>query len=162
MVSFAVQKLLNLIKSHLFIFVFIFITWFVFKYLIGMVPSHYFPGFSFPLFFLYKLRTNWPIKKSYFYLNESTLNLCTNTGLPSGEEPACQYKRRRRCRFNPWIGKIPWRRKWQPNPVFLPRKFHWQRSLAGYSPQGCKELDTTEHITYHLTLKEESKAPQIF
>ena len=38
----------------------------------------------------------------------------------------------------------PWRRKWQPTPVFLPGKFHGQRSLAGYSPRGHKELDMTE------------------
>ena len=37
-------------------------------------------------------------------------------------------------RFNRWLRKIPWRRKWQPTPVFLPRKSHGQRSLAGYSP----------------------------
>ena len=36
--------------------------------------------------------------------------------------------------FDPWVGKIPWRRKWQPTPVFLPGKSHGQRSLAGYSP----------------------------
>ena len=38
----------------------------------------------------------------------------------------------------PGWGRFPWRRKWQPTPVFLPEKFHGQRSLAGYSPQGCK------------------------
>ena len=43
-----------------------------------------------------------------------------------------------------WVGKIPWRRKWQPTPVFLPGESHGQRSLAGYSPQGHKESDTTE------------------
>ena len=50
----------------------------------------------------------------------------------------------RRPGFNPWVGKIPWRRKWQPTPVFLSGKSHGQRSLAGYSPWGHKELDTTE------------------
>ena len=45
--------------------------------------------------------------------------------------------------FHPWVRKIPWRRKWQPTPVFLPGKFQGHRSLAGYSPRGCKELDTT-------------------
>ena len=49
----------------------------------------------------------------------------------SGKESACQC---RRCMFNPGMGRIPWRRKWQPTPVFLPRKSHGQRSLAGYSP----------------------------
>ena len=46
--------------------------------------------------------------------------------------------------LDPWVGKIPWRRKWLPTPVFLPREFHRQRSLAGYSAWGCKELDMTE------------------
>ena len=41
--------------------------------------------------------------------------------------------------FNPWLGKIPWRRAWQPAPVFLPREIHEQRNLAGYSPQSLKE-----------------------
>ena len=49
-----------------------------------------------------------------------------------------------RPEFNPWVGKIPWRRKWQPIPVFLPRESHGWRSLVGYSPRGRKELDTTE------------------
>ena len=48
--------------------------------------------------------------------------------------------------FNPWVGKIPWKRKWQPTPVLLPGKFHGWRSLVGYSPWGCKELDTTEQL----------------
>ena len=49
-----------------------------------------------------------------------------------------------RHRFGPWVGKIPWRRAWQPTPVFLPGESHGQRSLAGYSPWGHKESDTTE------------------
>ena len=71
-----------------------------------------------------------------------------NKGLPrwhSGKESACQCRRCKRCRFYPWVGKIPWSRKWQPTPVFLPGEFHGQRSLVGYSPWGCKESDTTEH-----------------
>ena len=47
-------------------------------------------------------------------------------------------------RFDLWVGKISWRRAWQPTLLFLPGKPHGQRSLAGYSPWGCKELDTTE------------------
>ena len=50
----------------------------------------------------------------------------------------------RRPEFNPWVRKIPWRRKWQPTPVFLPGKSHGWQSLVGYLPQGCKESDTTE------------------
>ena len=48
---------------------------------------------------------------------------------------------------DPWVRKIPWRRKWQPTPVFLPGEFHEQRSLAGCSPRGHKELGTTERLT---------------
>ena len=59
----------------------------------------------------------------------------------SGKEPACQC---RRLRFNPWAGKIPWRRAWQPITVLLPGESPGQRSLAGYSPRGHKESDTTE------------------
>ena len=65
-------------------------------------------------------------------------------GLPmwlSGKEPACQC---RRCGFNPWVRKIPWRRKWQATPIFLPWKSHGQRSLAGYSPWGHTEANMTE------------------
>ena len=47
-------------------------------------------------------------------------------------------------KFNSWVGKILWRRKWQPTPVFLPGKSHGLRNLAGYSEWGHKELDTTE------------------
>ena len=60
----------------------------------------------------------------------------------SGKESSYQY---RRCRFNPWVRKIPWSRKWQPNPVFLTQKFHGQRSLAVYSPWDREELDMAEH-----------------
>ena len=56
----------------------------------------------------------------------------------------------RRPGFNSWIGKIPWRRELQPTPVFLPGEFHGQRSLAVYSPQGCKESDITGRLTLSL------------
>ena len=52
----------------------------------------------------------------------------------------------RRPGFDPWVGKIPWRRKWQPTPVLLPGESHGRRSLVGYSPWGCKESDTTERL----------------
>ena len=63
----------------------------------------------------------------------------------SGKESACQCRRHKRCGFSSWVGKIPWRRTWQPTPVFSPGKFHGQKSLEGYSPWGCKESDTMEH-----------------
>ena len=63
-------------------------------------------------------------------------------GLPKwhgGNEPACQCRRQKRHGFHPWVGKIPWRRAWQPTAVFLPGESHGQRSLAGCSPWGRKE-----------------------
>ena len=58
---------------------------------------------------------------------------------------ACPCRRHKRHRFKPWVGEIPWRRKWQRAPVLLPGRSPGQRRLAGFSPWGCKELDTTEH-----------------
>ena len=86
-------------------------------------------------------RTNWPRDESYFCVLLFSVTCCI--GLPwwlSSKQSACQC---RRHKFDPWVRKIPWRRKWQPMPIFLPGKIHGQRSLAGYSPWGCKVLDTT-------------------
>ena len=66
------------------------------------------------------------------------------------------------------VGKIPWSRKWQPTPGFLPGKSHGQRSLAGYSPRGHNESDTTEHactaICYilHKSGREDSDVSCVF
>ena len=54
--------------------------------------------------------------------------------------------------FDPWVGKIPWRREWLPTPVLLPGEFHGQRTLAGYSPWGHKEWNTTDQLTLSLSL----------
>ena len=71
------------------------------------------------------------------------------------KESTCQ---RRRCGFDPWVGKIKWqmgksnglgRRKWQPTPGFLPGKLHGQGSPADFSPWDRKELDTTEQLKQH-------------
>ena len=51
--------------------------------------------------------------------------------------------------FDPWVGKIPWRREWLPTPVFLPGEFHEQRSPVGYSPRDHKESETTEQLNFH-------------
>ena len=56
----------------------------------------------------------------------------------------------RRPGFDPWDGKILWRGEWKPSLVFLPGEFHGQRSLMGYSPGGCKELNMTERLTLHF------------
>ena len=62
----------------------------------------------------------------------------------SGKESACQCRRYKRHGFYPWDGKILWRKKRQLILVFFPGKSHVQRSLAGYSPWGHKESNTTE------------------
>ena len=60
-------------------------------------------------------------------------------GFPGGsKESTCQS---RRCRFDPWVRKTPWRGKWQATPLFLPGKSHGRRSLAGYSPWGCSRVE---------------------
>ena len=65
-------------------------------------------------------------------------------GGASGKEPACQYRRHKRHGFDSWDEKIPWRRKWQAIPVFMPGESHGQRRLVGYGPWDHKESDMTE------------------
>ena len=57
-------------------------------------------------------------------------------------------------RFDPWVGKVPWRKKWPPTPVFLPGKTHGRKNLVGYSPWGRKESDMTEQLpfSFHCTV----------
>ena len=78
-----------------------------------------------------------------------------STGGSSGKEPAFLCRRHKRLELEPWVGKIAWKRAWQPTPVSLPGESHGQRSLAGYSPWGHKELDMTETTwrAYTLNLK---------
>jgi len=69
------------------------------------------------------------------------------TGLPSELSGWRICLQCRRPRFDSWVGKIPWRRKWQSTPVFLPRESHGQRSLAGYSPWGHKSQTWPPYIS---------------
>ena len=66
-----------------------------------------------------------------------------------GKESACQSRRWKRQEFDPWVAKIPWRRKWEPTPVSLLGRFHGPRNLVVCSPWGCKELDTHTHTHTH-------------
>ena len=78
--------------------------------------------------------------------------LCTSTrASPVAQQVKnlLQCRRQRTLEFDPWIKKIPWRRKWKPTPVFLPGKCHGQGSLTGYSPKGPKESDKTEGLQAH-------------
>ena len=71
----------------------------------------------------------------------------------SGKESTCQYRSHRTLGFHLWVGKIPWSRKRQPTPVFLPGKFHEQRSLASYSPWGRQESDSWTHAHTQRTIQ---------
>ena len=81
------------------------------------------------------------------------MNICHVFGLPIGSVVKNLPEMQEMCRtpgFDPWVGKIPWRRAWQPTPLFLLGKSHGQRSLAGYDPWGCKEpemIERTEHTS---------------
>ena len=83
------------------------------------------------------------VAKSQTRLSDFTFtSLSVFKGFPGGsdgKESACKS---RRLGFNPWVEKIPWRRAWQPTPVFFRGESHGQRSLVGYSPWGRKELNT--------------------
>ena len=65
-------------------------------------------------------------------------------GGDSGKEPTCQCRKCKRYGFDPWVRKIPWRRAWQPSPVFFPGKSYGKKSLVDYSTWGPKESDMTE------------------
>ena len=100
--------------------------------------------------------TNRQTRLSYWTELNWTENLVKHyedmRGFPggtSGKESACQCRKCRTPRFDPWIRKIPWSRKCQPTPVFLPGKFHGQRSLVGYNAWSHKELNMTEHTHTH-------------
>ena len=71
-------------------------------------------------------------------------------GLPWWLRQQRIYLQCRRPGFGPWVGKICWRRKWQPTSVFLPGESHGQRSMAGHSRWHCIESDTTEQVTLSL------------
>ena len=87
-----------------------------------------------PTLLIYSSISAFPPVLNIYYMLPRWLN---------GKESSCQC---RRHRFSPWVGKIPWRRKWQPTSVFLPGKLHGQWSLEGYSSWGFNVSDMTEHL----------------
>ena len=100
----------------------------------------------------FSLRGNW--------LGEFCVYISTQEGLPWWLRRWSVCLQCRRPGFNPWVGKLSWRRKWQPTPVFLPGKSHGQRSLASYSLWDCKEsghnVATKQQIfhcnMYHISI----------
>ena len=100
--------------------------------------------------------------KKYIYSYLAALGLCDvrdlllhfeglvalrHVGWLSKQRICLECRRHRRHGFDPWVGKIPWRRKWQSTLVFLPGKSYGERSLVGYSPWGHKESDMTEQLS---------------
>ena len=98
--------------------------------------------------------THWLMKKPEgvrFRENLKKRHMDSGMGFPRGshsEKPTCNAGDM--C-STPGLGRSPWRKKWQPTPVFLPGEFHGQSSLEGYSPWGRKELDTTDWLTHPHT-----------
>ena len=104
----------------------------------------------------------WLVLSNVFYLG----NLCQviktfiwvfkkvlpPLGFPGGSEVKASAWNAGDPGFDPWVGKIPWRRKWQPTPVLLPGESHGGRSLVGYSPWSHKESDTTDRLHFHFSL----------
>ena len=85
------------------------------------------------------------LEKSQHVRLRSPYKLCPVTGT-SGKGPTCQCRRRKDTGSNPGSQGFPWKKAWQPTPVFVPEESHRPGSLAGYSPWGRKESDTTEVI----------------
>ena len=107
-----------------------------------------------------KFKSGWKRKK---------VGNTVSTGLPrwyTDKESACNAGDASRQRSDPQVGKIPWRRAWQPTPVYVPGESHGQRSLVGYVPQGHKELDTTEVTEYahavSMTVSYDTKIKKLF
>ena len=98
---------------------------------------------------LYILEIN-PLLVVSFTIIFSHSEGCLFTLLPWWLRGQSIYLQCRRPGFDPWVRKIPWRRKWQTIPVLLPEKSHGWRSLVGYSPWGCKESAMTEQLHYDV------------
>ena len=105
----------------------------------------------------------WTIRCFEFYGTHKAHNRLTwprvFPGGASGKEPSCQSRRHKRCEFNPWVGKIPWRRAWQPTSVFLPGESHGQRSWQATVHRVTKSwtwlkwLSTAQHNTGSFNAK---------
>ena len=85
----------------------------------------------------------------------TSLNLCL--GFNSGKEFGCQCRRDKRCRFDPWVRKIPWKRAWQPILVFLPGESPWTEEPGRLQSVRCKKLDMAEWLTLSLFTTEENQ-----
>ena len=100
-----------------------------------------------------KLRLGAPAHSGWHSLFvKLSQDLLSDLGFPGGSDNKESVCNAGDSGFDLWVGKIPWRRKWQSTPVFLPGEFHGQSSLAGYSPWDRKQADMTEQLTLSLSL----------
>ena len=103
----------------------------------------------------YTIGTSSPSKFSRLFLKIVPLSLQARLSKwLSGKESSFQCRRCKRHRFSRWVGKIPWRREWQPTAVFLPGESHGHRSLVGYSPWGHKRVISVWVRTVHKSTKQ--------
>ena len=114
-----------------------------------------------PQFQLYFLRTFWHQMRPWALVHSQKSEFLETISLlgTNGKESPCQCRRHKRLEFDPWVGKIPWSRKWQPTTVFLSGKSQGQRSLAGYSPRGGRELNMTEWLSSGIQVLELGDCP---
>ena len=103
------------------------------------------------IFFTIQTKIN-VMDSPYFPIILCHINLWFPGG-SSGKEPTFQGRRHKRRGFDPWVGKIPWRRAWQSTPVCLPRESHGQRSLSGYHPWVTKSWTQLEQLCTHARIE---------
>ena len=126
---------LNKTQSFSNLLIFILSPWSYFSLLILSLTADL-QAYCIHFFFLFKFPS---FSHSLTFLWTQLSILCFLVGA-RGKVSACQCRRLRRHRFDPWLGKTLWSRKWQHTPVFLPGKFYEQRILMGYSPHCHKDL----------------------
>ena len=109
------------------------------EYSIGEWKREIWPNMEIKLWCLgWVSKDDWEVRRNKIYLREwAFLMPQMAKNLPAMRDPG----------FDPWVGKIPWRRAWQPTPVFLSGESHGQRRLADYSLWACKESDMTEWLS---------------
>ena len=83
-------------------------------------------------------------------MQKNVAQMLATLGFPGGSDSKASACNVGRPGFHPWVGKFPWRRKWQPALRLLPGKFHGRRSLVGYSPWGHRESDVTEQLHFWM------------
>ena len=99
--------------------------------------------------YYYSKTSDYNLQDTHWYLRSILFSYLWDMGLPWWLRWWSICLQCGRPRFDPWVGKIPWRRKWQPTPVLLPGKSHGWRILVGYSSWDCKESDMTERLHFH-------------